>query len=128
MDLSKLRQKVYQLNMERSKLLSRVLRPGKMIQGSLYQMRRGCGNPNCKCAKGQKHTSWYLSQRFEGKTKLKYIGRILPAWLTEMVYRYQYHKKILAKIRKIDNEISNLLNQLLEAMVEPIEKLWEKRR
>lgn len=127
MDMSKIRQKVYQLDKERSKLLSKVLRPGKMVRGSLYQMWRGCGNPNCKCARGEKHVSWYLSQQIEWKTKLTYIGRIVPAWIEELVHRYQHHQKVLAQIRKIDTEISKSLNELRDTMVKTIEDVRKEK-
>lgn len=127
MELSKLRQKVYQLNRERSNLLNRVLRPGKMVRGSLYQMGRCCGNPNCKCTRGEKHISWYLSQRIEGKTRLTYIGKIVPVWFSEQVHRYQHHQKILAQIRKIDTEISNSLNKLRDTMVQTIEDVRKEK-
>lgn len=127
MDMSKIRQKIYQLDKERSKLLSRVLRPGKMVRGSLYQMWRVCGNPNCKCTKGEKHASWYLSQRIEGKTKLTYIGRVVSIWINERVHRYQHYQKILVQIRKIDTEISNSLNKLRDAMVQTIEDVRKEK-
>ncbi len=127
MDLSKLRQRVYQLDKERNKLLSKILRSGKMVRGSLYQMRRGCGNPNCKCARGEKHVSWYLSQQIEGKTKLTYIGRIVPAWFEDLVHRYQHHQKILVRIHKIDTEISNSLNELRDAIVQTTEEAYKEK-
>jgi len=77
-----------------------------MVSGSLFQMRRQCGNPRCKCARGELHASWYLSRHWEGKTKLTYIGRVVPDWLQKRVGRYQIHQKRLAAIRKIDAEIS----------------------
>ena len=103
------------------------MRPKKMVQGSLYQMERICGNPNCKCAKGAKHISWYLSRPMRGKTKLTYIGRIVPPKIFDSVCRYQQYQKHLAKIRKIDNEISLLLNQIRDAMVHSIEEMRKKR-
>lgn len=128
MDASKLRQEIRRLNTERSKLLNRVMRPRKMVNGSLYQMGRSCGNPNCKCARGEKHVSWYLSRKIARKTKLTYIGRIVPAWLAESVKRYQHHQKLLARIRKADSRISDCLNQLRDAMVETIEKARRKHQ
>lgn len=128
MDLSKLRQKVTQLDRKRGELLKRVLRTGEMIQGSLYQISRHCGNPNCKCAKGEKHVSWYLSRGFKGKTKLTYIGRIVPAWLDERVSRYQHHQRLLAQIRKIDSDISDSLNKIRDAKVQTIEEVLKERR
>jgi len=128
MDLSRLRQKIHRLNKERRELLKRVLHPRKMVQGSLYQMRRYCGKPGCKCTRGEKHVSWYLSRAVEGKTKLTYIGRIVPAWLDDRVKRYQRHQEVLARIRKIDTEISSSLNKLRDKKVQTIEEALKERR
>lgn len=127
-DLSKMRQKVSRLDKERSELISRVLHSKEMIQGSLYRMARCCGNPGCKCAKGEKHVSWYLSRGIEGKTKLTYIGRIVPVWLEVRVKRYQRHHRFLARIRKIDAEISTSLNRLQGVKVQQIEEALKDRK
>lgn len=128
MDSSKLRQKVLGLDEKRRNLLSEVLRPLPMVMGYLYQMRRRCGNPHCKCMRGELHGSWYLSRRREGKTKLSYVGRVIPEWLSERARRYQRHQKILASIRKIDHEISSILNQLRDEKVKSLEQELGKRR
>lgn len=128
MDSGKLRQEIYWLNRERRKLLNRVMRPRRMVKGSLYQMGRSCGNPNCKCARGEKHISWYLSRKIEKKTKLTYIGRIVPSYLADRVKCYQRHQRLLAQIRKMDSEISNYLNQIRDEMVETIEEVWKKHQ
>lgn len=126
MDLSRLRQKIYELNKERRVLLNKVMKPGEMIKGSLYQMARSCGNPNCKCARGEKHVSWYLSCRVGGRTKLFYVGRIPSVRIHEGARRYQNHQKLLAKIRKIDNDISRFLNQIRDMMVRRIDEVRGK--
>lgn len=103
-------------------LLQQVLRPSPMIGGSLYQMHRRCGNPRCKCARGNLHASWYLSRRQENRTKLTYIGRIVPDWLAKRIHRYQQHQKALARIRKIDAQISSSLNTLRDEKLESFEQ------
>ena len=128
MDSSKLRQKIWLLDEQRRNLLRQVLRPFPMVSGSLFQMRRQCGNPRCKCARGELHASWYLSRRQEGKTKLTYIGRVVPDWLQKRVGRYQIHQKRLAAIRKIDAEISKGLNQLRDEKVQSFEKVQRERQ
>jgi hypothetical protein len=117
MDLSRLRQKILLLDQKRLSLIKTLLKPLPMIPGSLYQMHRACGNPRCKCARGQLHSSWYLSTRKDKKTKLIYIGKIVPEWLSTRVGRYQSYQKTLAEIRKIDSEISGTLNQLRDAKI-----------
>ena len=122
MNLSRLRQKILLLDQKRLSLIKTLLQPLPMIPGSLYQMHRLCGNPRCKCAGGQLHSSWYLSTRKEGKTKLIYIGKIAPEWLSTRVRRYQSYQKTLAEIRKIDSEISGILNQLRETKLKTFDK------
>lgn len=122
MDLSRLRQKIILLDEKRLSLIKRLLRPLPMISGSLYQMHRSCGNPRCKCARGELHSSWYLSTRKDKKTKLIYIGKIVPEWLSTSVRRYQSYQKTLADIRKIDSEISMTLNQLRETKLKTFDK------
>jgi len=42
------------------------------IHGSLIEMKRCCGNPNCHCVlKGEKHRSLYLSQHQKGAPRMK---------------------------------------------------------
>jgi len=46
------------------------------IHGSLIEMERCCGNPNCRCAvKGEKHKSLYLSQHQKGAPRMKCLPR-----------------------------------------------------
>lgn len=109
-------------------MIQKVMRPLPMISGSLYQMSRRCGNPRCKCARGHLHVSWYHSRAVKGRTKLTYIGRIVPDWLGIRVHRYQKHQKILAAIRKIDAEISGCLNRLRDEKVQSIEQAHKERQ
>jgi len=128
LNASKLRQKVYGLDEQRRMLLGQVLHPLPMIAASLYEMRRRCGNPRCKCARGHLHASWYLSRHQEGRTKLTYIGRIVPDWLATRIRRYQQHRKRLARIRKIDAEISGSLNKLRDERLESFEGAQKDRQ
>ena len=48
-----------------------------LLKGSLVRMARACGNPRCRCARGEKHVSLYLSVRVGGSRKMLYIP---PAW------------------------------------------------
>jgi hypothetical protein len=121
-DLSRLRQKILLLDEKRLSLIKTLLQPLPMISGSLYQMHRPCGNPRCKCVRGELHSSWYLSKRKDKKTKLIYIGRIVPEWLSIHVLRHRRYQKTLADIRKIDSEISVTLNQLRDAKLKTFDK------
>lgn len=129
MDASKLRQRVQRLDQQRGALLTQLMRVrGRMVVGSLYQMRRCCGNPNCKCARGEKHVSWYLSRGVQGRTKLVYIGRVVPAWLSERVQRHQRYQRLLAQVRKLDGDISVCLNELRACYAQTPEEALKKEK
>jgi hypothetical protein len=112
MDETTRRQKVRGLDKERSALVAAALRPASMTGGSVYQMARKCGNPRCRCAHGEPHLSWYLSERKGGRTRLTYVGARVPRDLAERSRRYQEYQRRLARIRAVDREVSRHLNAL----------------
>jgi hypothetical protein len=60
----------------RARLLHRLqLAAEQMIQGSLSQSTRTCGNPNCRCHRGQRHgPHTYLTYKnAEGRTTGVYV-------------------------------------------------------
>ena len=97
---------------ERSLLKKRRKISGQMpeieecIRGSLVIMRRACGKLNCRCQKGQKHKAIYLSQSYNGKTRMFYLPQDAEAKAHQYVKNYQ-------KIRSILNSISDINIKLL---------------
>ena len=83
--------------------LFKFLQHRSFIRGSLVNMARACGNPGCKCARGEKHESLYLAARVSeegGKTKRKMIY-IPPEWearLREWVETYKKSEDLLEGI------------------------------
>lgn len=128
MDSITLPQRIRDLDAHRRALIASVLRPLPMVMGYLFQMRRRCGNPRCRCGRGNLHVSWYLSRREAGKTKLKHVGRFIPEWLSERVRRYRRHQQTLAAIRRIDREISVLLNQIRDERLRTVEQELQERQ
>lgn len=41
-----------------------------VLRGTLYRLRRKCGNPNCRCHRGELHESPALSYSVRGRTRL----------------------------------------------------------
>jgi len=117
MDISKLRQRVYRLDQRRRKLQGYLLKPRKMIRGSLYEIYRKCGNPNCKCARGEKHQGKYLSVKKKGKTKMTYVRRGDEKWVTTQANNYRRYQKWMADVRKINKEIFEILKKIRDSKV-----------
>ncbi len=118
MDISNIKKQLLQLNDERTSLVQSVLkvRQKDMIKGKLYQSARVCGNPNCKCAKGERHISWYLIVNRDGRSRQDYVGAVVPSEIKERVERFQNYKVAVRRIRLIDREISQLLNTLRDSV------------
>jgi len=69
-------------------------------------MARRCGKVNCRCEKGHKHKSLYLSQSHQGKTRMIYVPKRAEKKVAAAVERYQTIKSKL-------NELSEINIQLL---------------
>lgn len=53
--------------------LAKLVHDRRLLRGSLVTMSRTCGTAGCKCTRGQKHVSLYLSIRVGGKRKMIYV-------------------------------------------------------
>jgi hypothetical protein len=88
--------------------LTKVLPPlGEVLRGSLMERYLTCGNPDCKCARGERHGPvWYLSVTLDQAHR---IGSTVPPEQVEQVRHWieNYHqvKERLEKISDINREL-----------------------
>jgi hypothetical protein len=88
--------------------LTNVLPPlAEVLRGSLMERYLTCGNPDCKCARGQRHGPvWYLSVTLDQTHR---AGCTVPGDQVEQVRRWieNYHrvKENLEKISDINREL-----------------------
>jgi hypothetical protein len=88
--------------------LTQLLPPlAEVLRGSLMERYLTCGNPNCKCAKGERHGPvWYLSVTLDQSHRK---GNTVSADQVEQVRRWieNYHrvKEHLEKISDINREL-----------------------
>jgi len=88
--------------------LTKLLPPlGEVLRGSLMERYLTCGNPACKCARGERHGPvWYLSVTLDQSHR---IGATVPAEQVEQVRRWieNYHrvKEHLERISDINREL-----------------------
>ena len=62
-----------------------------VLAASLVAIRRACGNPNCRCARGHKHLGHYLTWKVKGKTHTAYV----PVDLLPQVRQWtQEHRRL----------------------------------
>lgn len=80
-------------------------RTDEIIKGSIVTMRRVCGHPNCKCAKGEKHVSPYLSQFVSGKPRMTYLPKTIEKHTKIAVQNYKEMVKCINELSGINLEI-----------------------
>jgi len=89
--------------------LAKLLHDRRFLCGSLVTMARTCGNPRCKCMRGEKHVSLYLAIKDGDKRKMIYIPRQWDKTIVSWIQNYR-------EMKKLTNEVSQLcLQRFLEA-------------
>jgi len=83
---SKLRQTLVQFAGEIRPLVRSMISDKPVVRGSVYELKRKCGKPGCKCAKGELHPSMVLSdQQFRrARARLGEIHKKMLSIIDEM--------------------------------------------
>ena len=98
------------LKVRRDAKLKLLREAGPLVQGSLYKKRIKCGAPSCRCAKGERHEAYVLTQKVNGKTKTTHV----PRDLVDEVKTWANEAK---RVKKLMKEISDLNEQIIRMHV-----------
>jgi hypothetical protein len=79
---------------------------GPLVAASLCRRMVTCGNPNCKCARGEKHESWCLTYKGKGnKTKTVHVPIDMVEEVRGWVEEHKRVKKLLKEVSQLSMEI-----------------------
>jgi len=100
-----------------------------VLAASLVTIRRACGNPNCRCARGQLHAAWVITRK-SGKKGWTYMVPVEERGrLRQLTQEYRQYVRGRAVLSKRHAQILALVDQLAEQRTEvwpPAEKLPPK--
>jgi len=69
-----------------------------VLAASLVTLRRTCGNPRCRCARGHKHPGHYLTWKVKAKTHTAYV----PVELLPQVKQWtQEHRRLKQLVQQV---------------------------
>lgn len=112
-DISAVRQKLSILNKQRERYIFSLVHGRPLVHGLPHNVFRKCGKSNCKCVRGQRHGPYpALSVNKEGRQKIVMIKKADVRRVLEEAGRYKYFQETLAKIRRINKEIDELLEKV----------------
>jgi hypothetical protein len=112
---SRLRQSLLHLVSEMKQLVEPFFSDRPVVKGTVYELRRRCGKPGCKCVKGELHARMVVSASEKGKTRLRVIPRGFLVEVQEQVRRYQELRRIRARLVTIHRQMLRVLDEM-EAM------------
>lgn len=117
--ISQIRQQLRALTLRlSSRLESLTSVKGPLVQGAFQINGTTCGNPNCKCARGELHPTAILVISEKGKRKNVYVPATDRAEIQQRNRRYQHWRKARADIVKLSSEFLVLADALMEALAE----------
>jgi hypothetical protein len=112
---SQLRQTLLRLVSEIKGLVEPLFSDRPVIKGTVYELRRKCGKPGCKCARGELHTRMVVSASEGGKTRLQVIPKGFLVEVEAKVRRYQELRRVRARLGEIYRKMLGVIDQM-EAM------------
>jgi hypothetical protein len=112
---SRLRQTLLQLAGEIAGLVKPLFSDRPVMKGTVYELKRKCGKPGCKCARGELHTRMVLSASEGGKTRLQVIPHGSLGEVQEKVRRYQEFRRVRARLGELYRKMLTVIDEM-EAM------------
>lgn len=113
-DIPKLRQQLWRAYAALATTLRRLQRSQPMVQGSFYLLRRKCGKPNCRCARGERHPAYVLTRSEAGKDRLYPVPKAQRAEVRKWAAEYRRYQRARAVLVKRHLRLLALVDQIAQ--------------
>ena len=111
---SQLRQSLKRLPDEIRQLIDPCFSDKPVIKGSVYELKRKCGKPGCKCALGELHSRMVVSSSEKGKTRLRVIPHGFLVEIQIKVRRYQELRRARARLVEVHRKMIQVMDEMEE--------------
>lgn len=111
---SRLRQALQRLRKELA-LLHKVFCAREAItRGSVYELRRKCGKPSCRCCAGgtELHSCMVISWTERGRKRLRAIPKEQQAELVALTARYQRFRRARTRLLEVHAKTLAIIDKL----------------
>jgi len=125
--VSRLRQSLLHLADEIKGLVEPFFSDRPVIKGTVYELKRRCGKPGCKCVRGELHARMVVSASEGGKTRLQVIPHGFLVEVQAKVRRYQELRRVRARLGEIYREMLKGMDQMEGMRREEVSSLGQKR-
>ena len=118
--VSRLRQELRQSWERMGRLVEPLLGRHALVRGTLYERRRRCGQPRCRCAQGELHVSQAFCVSEGGKTKHRPLRHMDLDRLRASVDAYAQFRDARRDLRAAAQHMLALVDQLEHARCVPV--------
>ena len=112
---SRLRRSLVRLYEEAGRLIEPFSSDKPVIKGSVYELKRKCGKPGCKCTRGELHRSMVVSDSEKGRKTLRVIPRGFLVDVRNKVRRYRRLRRARAGLVEVHGKMLRVMDEM-EAM------------
>ena len=109
---SQLRHSLRRLSDELRQLINPSFSDKPVIKGSVYELKRKCGKPGCKCAQGQLHSRMVVSASEKGKTILRVIPHCFLVGVQAKVRRYQELRRARTRLVEVHRKMIQVIDEM----------------
>ena len=109
---SQLRLSLKRLSDEVRQLVKPSFSDKPVIKGSVYELKRKCGKPGCKCAQGELHCRMVLSASEKGKTSLRVIPHGFLVEIKIKAIRYQELRHARARLVEVHRKMLRVIDDM----------------
>ena len=124
---SQFRQTLLHLASEIKGLVEPFFSDRPVIKGTVYELKRRCGKPGCKCARGELHARMVVSASEGGKTRLQVVPHGFLVEVEAKVRRYQELRRVRARLGEIYRKMLKVIDQMEAMRREELSALGKKR-
>lgn len=109
---SRLRQSLLHLAGEFQRVLKPLFSDEPVIKGTVYELKRRCGKPGCRCARGELHTQMVLSASEGGKTRIRVIPQGVLIEVKRKAGHYQELRRARARLGALYRKMLKVIDQM----------------
>jgi len=123
---SQLRQALLRLAGEVRGLIEPFFSDKPVIKGTVYELKRRCGKPGCKCARGELHRRMVVSASEEGKTHIQVIPGGFLVEVEDKVRRYRELRHVRARLGEIHRKMLEAMDEMETMRREEVAQLGKR--
>jgi hypothetical protein len=113
--IATLRQQLWRAYQALGRTLRAMTPQTPVTPGSFYLMRRKCGKPSCRCARGQLHPAWVLTRSEAGRHKLYSVPDAQRAQVRQRAVAWRHSQHARARFVKQTAALLDLADRMVQA-------------